>query len=128
VLVRQRPGTAKGVIFATLEDETSIANIIIWPKTFERFRRELLGSRLLGVEGELQREGDVIHVIAARLVNLTAKLAVLSDYHGEMDDGLFRTDEFKRPVQEDLRAKGAVRRAETDKRFEEILPGGRNFH
>jgi error-prone DNA polymerase len=128
VLVRQRPGTAKGVIFATLEDETSIANIIIWPKTFERFRRELLGSRLLGVEGELQREGEVIHVIAARLVNLTAKLAVLSEYHGEMDDGLFRTDEFKRPVHEDLRAKGAVRRAETDKRFEEILPGGRNFH
>ncbi len=128
VLVRQRPGTAKGVIFATLEDETSIANIIIWPKIFEEFRRELLGSRLLGVEGRLQREGEVTHVIAWRLVNLTPQLAVLGEHHGEMDDGLFRTDEFKHPVNEDMRMSGSLRRAETEKRLEGILPGGRNFH
>ena len=66
VLVRQRPGTASGVIFATLEDESSVANIIVWPKTFERFRRDLLGARFLGVEGRLQREGEVIHIIAYR--------------------------------------------------------------
>lgn len=128
VLVRQRPGTAKGVIFATLEDETSIANIIVWPKIFEQFRRELLGARLLGVEGRLQRESDVIHVIAARLVNLTPHLALLSEYHGEMDDGLFRADEFKRPVNEDSRIVKLQRRENVEARMEEILPGGRNFH
>lgn len=128
VLVRQRPGTAKGVIFATLEDETSIANIIVWPKTFEQFRRELLAARLLGVEGRLQKEGDVIHVIAARLVNLTPHLSLLSEYHDEMDDGLFRADEFKRPVNEDLRAAKLQRRGDADGRMEKILPGGRNFH
>ena len=74
VLVRQRPGTAKGVIFATLEDEASIANIIIWPKVFERYRRKVLGARFLGVEGRLQREGEVIHVIASHIYNLTDKL------------------------------------------------------
>jgi error-prone DNA polymerase len=128
VLVRQRPGTAKGVIFATLEDETSIANIIIWPKVFERFRRELLGARFLGVEGKLHREGEVIHVVAWRLVDLTPKLALLSEYHDEMDDGLFRTDEFKRPVDEDLRARGKARRGDAERRMNAILPGGRNFH
>ncbi|MCK5749070.1 MAG: error-prone DNA polymerase, partial [Oricola sp.] len=128
VLVRQRPGTAKGVIFATLEDDTGIANIIIWPKVFERFRREVLGARFLGVSGVLQREGDVIHVVARRLFNLTPKLADLSDYHGEMDDGLSRADEFKRPVIEDLRKGDFRRRMERAKHMERILPGGRNFH
>lgn len=128
VLVRQRPGTAKGVIFATLEDETSIANIIVWPKIFEQFRRELLGARLLGVEGRLQRDGDVIHVIAARLVNLTPHLAMLSEHHDEMDDGLFRADEFKRPVNEDLRTAKLQRQENAKARIDGILPGGRNFH
>ena len=128
VLVRQRPGTAKGVIFVTLEDETGIANIIIWPKTFERFRREVLGARFLGVSGVLQREGDVIHIVARRLYNLTPKLSDLSDYHGEMDDGLSRADEFKRPVIEDLRKGDFRRRMERAKHMEKILPGGRNFH
>ncbi len=128
VLVRQRPGTAKGVIFATLEDETSIANIIIWPKIFERFRRKVLGARFLGVEGKLQREGEVIHIIATRIYNLTDKLSALSEFHGEMDDGLSRADEFKRPVIEDHRKSDFRRRAETEKRMTEILPKGRNFH
>ncbi|MGE4035998.1 MAG: error-prone DNA polymerase [Parvularculaceae bacterium] len=127
VLVRQRPGTARGVIFATLEDETGTANIIIWPKVFERFRREVLGARFLGVSGVLQREGDVIHVVARRLHNLTPKLSSLSDYHGEMDDGLSRADEFKRPVIEDLRKGDLRRRMERAKHMDEILPGGRNF-
>ena len=128
VLVRQRPGTAKGVIFATLEDETGIVNIIIWPKVFERFRGEVLGARFLGVSGVMQREGDVIHVVARRLFNLTAKLSSLSDNHGEMDDGLSRADEFKRPVVEDLRKGDFRRRMERAKHMDEILPGGRNFH
>src|SRR5690606_27961778 len=66
VLVRQRPGTAKGVIFITLEDETGIANLVVWSKTFERFRRVVMTAKLLCVEGLVQREGEVIHVVAHR--------------------------------------------------------------
>jgi error-prone DNA polymerase len=65
------------VIFATLEDETGIANIVVWPKLFERYRRETLESKLLCVTGELQREGIVIHVIAKRLYDLTHRLSAL---------------------------------------------------
>ncbi|HSR72497.1 MAG TPA: OB-fold nucleic acid binding domain-containing protein, partial [Kiloniellales bacterium] len=78
VLVRQRPGTARGVIFATLEDETGTANVIVWPDVFEAHRKIVLGARLLGVSGPLQREGLVIHVIAERLVDLTPRLAQLT--------------------------------------------------
>jgi error-prone DNA polymerase len=79
VLVRQQPGTAKGVIFMTLEDETGVANIVLWPDIFARFRREAVGSRVLGVEGKVQRDqsGYVIHVIADRLVDLSHRLAAL---------------------------------------------------
>lgn len=82
---RQRPGTASGVIFLTLEDETGLANVIVHPRLVERQRRELLGSRLLGVLGVLQREGDVVHLIAKRLVDHTALLGHLPtssrDFH-----------------------------------------------
>ena len=78
VLARQRPGTASGVIFITLEDETGIANIIVWPKLFERYRRETLGARLLCVSGELQREGLLIHVIAHHLRDMTGRLLDLA--------------------------------------------------
>ena len=71
VLVRQRPGSARGVIFATLEDESGPANVIIWPDIFERFHRVVLASRLMAATGRLQREGIVIHVIAERLADLT---------------------------------------------------------
>ncbi|MEE8334047.1 MAG: OB-fold nucleic acid binding domain-containing protein, partial [Alphaproteobacteria bacterium] len=77
-ITRQRPGTASGVIFITLEDETGIANLIVWPKLFERYRKETLGARLLLVSGELQREGLVIHVIARRLRDLTDRLMALA--------------------------------------------------
>ncbi len=128
VLIRQRPGSAKGVIFATLEDETGITNIIIWPKVFERFRRIVLSARFLGVQGKLQREGEVIHIVAERLFDLTPSLSALSEYHAEMDDGLSRADEVKREPNEDPRAIGARRRAGVKKRMDAILPGGRNFH
>jgi len=97
VLVRQRPGTASGVIFATLEDETGIANIIIWPKTFERFRRIVLASKMLGVDGRLQREGRVLHILADRLTDLTADLAGLASTGPAMPPALARADEVKRP-------------------------------
>ena len=68
VLVRQRPGTASGVIFATLEDETGHANIIVWPKVFETYRRIVLGARVLKVTGQVQRQGLVIHIVARQLL------------------------------------------------------------
>jgi error-prone DNA polymerase len=66
---RQRPGTASGTVFVTLEDETGYVNVIVWPNLVERQRRELLGSRLMGVEGTLEREGEVVHLVANRLVD-----------------------------------------------------------
>jgi len=78
VVVRQRPGTASGVIFATLEDETGVANVIVWPAVFERYRRDLLESRLLRVAGTLQKEGRVIHVIARHLLGLNDYLRTLA--------------------------------------------------
>lgn len=74
VLVRQRPGTSKGVVFMTLEDETGTANIVIFPTIHDRYRREILQSELILVEGKLQREGEVIHVIAATCVNASKLL------------------------------------------------------
>lgn len=78
VLVRQRPGTASGVIFATLEDETGIANIIIWPKLYEKRRRVVLTSRLMFVRGRVQKEGIVIHIVADDLEDWTSELGLLS--------------------------------------------------
>jgi error-prone DNA polymerase len=95
VLVRQRPGTASGVIFATLEDETGIANIIIWPRTFERYRRAVLGSSLLGVTGKLQREGIVTHLIADRLIDLTSHLKEMASPDLPPASSLARADEVK---------------------------------
>lgn len=77
VVTRQRPGTAGGVTFVTLEDETGNINLIVWRTVAERQRRELLGARLLGVHGRLQREGKVLHVIAERLEDMSALLGDL---------------------------------------------------
>ncbi len=75
VLVRQRPGSAKGVMFMTIEDETSVANIVIWQKTFEAFRRIVLGASMIGIRGQVQREGEVVHIIAHHLADLSGELA-----------------------------------------------------
>jgi error-prone DNA polymerase len=79
VLIRQRPGTAKGVVFLTLEDETDIANIIVWPKIFARNRRTVMTSRFLAVRGRVQRAGLVVHVVAESFIDLTAELRRLRD-------------------------------------------------
>jgi len=126
VLVRQRPGTASGVIFATLEDETGIANIIIWPKIFERYRRIVLTSSLLGVDGKLQREGIVIHVIADRLVDLSHHLRTLADSAEEVASPLARADEVKRPGG-DAREKVAARAANMRNVRDPAFPS-RDFH
>jgi error-prone DNA polymerase len=74
VLVRQRPGTAKGIIFMTIEDETGTANIVIWKRLFDENRRTVMTSRLIAVSGLVQKEGIVIHVVAERLTDLSADL------------------------------------------------------
>ncbi len=78
VTVRQRPGTANGVLFITLEDETGQINVIVWPSLVEKFRKEALGASLLGVYGVWQREGEVKHLVANRLVDMTALLGNLA--------------------------------------------------
>ncbi|WP_353346095.1 error-prone DNA polymerase [Litorivita sp. NS0012-18] len=74
VITRQRPGTASGVIFLTLEDETGVSNVVVWPKVYERFRRIVMGARLLRVTGYLQREGIVVHLIAQDIQDMSHKL------------------------------------------------------
>jgi error-prone DNA polymerase len=97
VLVRQRPGTGNA-IFMTLEDETGIANTILWPRVFEHFRPIVLGARLISVTGELQNEKGVIHIVARAFEDLTPLLRRLSE-HGHQIDPTAPTDETKRPVQ-----------------------------
>jgi len=122
VLVRQRPGTAKGVIFATLEDETGIVNVIVWPKVFEAFRPVVLGARLISVTGKLQNAESVIHVVAEKVEDLTPLLRYLLEdataapvirrRHPRAGDALvtlFR----EQPALADP---------------EEAMPKGRNFH
>ncbi len=74
VLVRQRPGTAKGVIFITLEDETGVCNVIVWRKIYEAFRRAVIAGRLLRVTGRIQREAAVTHIIAEGVEDLSPLL------------------------------------------------------
>jgi single-strand DNA-binding protein len=79
VLVRQRPGTAKGVVFLTLEDETGICNVVIWAKVFERYRRAVIAGRLLRVTGRIQRDSGVVHVVAERIEDISPMLDELLD-------------------------------------------------
>ncbi|MDO8290281.1 MAG: error-prone DNA polymerase [Parvibaculum sp.] len=116
VLVRQRPGTASGVIFATLEDETGIANIIIWPKVYERFRRIVLTSRLFGIKGRVQKEGIVIHVIADEIEDLTYELATISTASDIARD------------EPDPRATRALRHETEQLRAARFVPKSRDFH
>ncbi|PTS79583.1 error-prone DNA polymerase, partial [Sphingomonas sp. HMWF008] len=79
ILVRQRPGSAKGVVFVTLEDETGIANAILWPDRFEAQRRVVMGAAMLGITGRVQCESGTIHVIADRITDLTGLLRQIGD-------------------------------------------------
>jgi error-prone DNA polymerase len=142
VLVRQRPGSAKGVIFLTLEDESGIANIIVWPKVFEKYRPLVLGVRFLKIRGHVQSEAGVIHVIADHVEDATPLLAAVS-LKALDDEGLAHADEVKNPVvelAEKTRPMGRliqlVRQVpQLDQDTEPVkremlkaLPGGRNFH
>jgi len=129
VLVRQRPGTASGVIFMTLEDETGIANVVVWPKLFEQYRREVLGGRLVAIDGPVQSQSGVIHVIAERVRDYTPLLAKLSA-HGAQIDASGPTDEPRRGGAGDARQRHPrdVRINLDVKKAADVMPKGRNFH
>lgn len=93
VLVRQRPGSAKGVMFITLEDETGVANLVVWPKVFEAHRRIVLGAGMIGVQGRIQREGEVVHFVVHRIEDLSKALSSIGAHgtvfplpHGRGDE------------------------------------------
>jgi len=94
VLVRQRPGSAKGVMFITLEDETGIANLVVWTKVFEKFRRIILSSGMIGVKGRIQREGEVVHLVAHRITDLSSELASIGQRDAAFPLPHGRGDEF----------------------------------
>ncbi|MBA4800800.1 MAG: error-prone DNA polymerase [Euryhalocaulis sp.] len=130
VLIRQRPGSAHGVVFITLEDETGVANLIVWPKILERYRRAVLGARLLRIDGRLQREGQVIHIVCDRLVDESWRLETLREGDGDFGEGhLSRADEVRNGTCEDPREITARRRADRIRRSGEAasLPKSRDF-
>ncbi len=140
VLVRQRPGSANGVIFMTLEDETAVANTIVWPQVFETFRPIVLGARLVSVTGKLQNESGVIHVVAERLDDLTPLLKRLAEDTGCVE-ALANCDEVRRPIPEHRLSPRRRRRApaaherrldtptsSTGREVRAAMPKGRNFH
>lgn len=96
MLVRQRPGNGNA-IFMTLEDETAIANTIVWPRKIEEYRPVVLGSRMISVTGVLQNEKGVIHIVADHFEDLTFLFGRLSDNDAELDR-IASVDEIKRPV------------------------------
>jgi len=108
VLVRQMPG-AKGVVFVTLSDETGICNIVVWPKIFERFRKEAMGARLLLVEGHIQRSPEgVVHLVAERMID--------------------RTHELNRLSEDGLKPERAENHLHRHPRQVRVLPKSRDFH
>ena len=140
VLVRQRPGTAGGVIFMTLEDETGVANIIVWPKVFERLRAIVLGARFIAVIGKLQSEQGVIHIVAERMNDLTPMLGLLSEA-GHTIGALAHADEAHKTEPTETRKRQGNRFAQPPRLDDprapsppmettdvaEAMPAGRNF-
>ncbi|WP_299809481.1 error-prone DNA polymerase [uncultured Roseibium sp.] len=84
VITRQRPGTASGVIFLTLEDETGVSNVVVWPKIYEKYRPTVLGGRLVKVTGRLEREGQVVHLIADTIEDRSGDLSLLGHPNGDV--------------------------------------------
>ena len=122
VLVRQRPGNGNA-IFITIEDETGVTNIVLWASRFERYRREVMASRLMLVEGEVQKSPEgVIHLMAARVIDCTPMLDTLSE-RGNTPTERSRADEFDHP--QHPRGKEARGRHPRDVR---IIPKSRDFH
>jgi len=114
ITVRQRPGTAKGVLFMTLEDETGSANLVVWQALFDKYRKEIVQSKLLMVAGKLQIANGVTHLVVRQCFNLTALLRCLTET--DLPQTLARGDETTRPVNNDGRSVGGA------------FHKGRNFH
>ncbi|GMG82762.1 error-prone DNA polymerase [Paralimibaculum aggregatum] len=130
VLVRQKPGSAKGVVFVTVEDETGIANIVVWKRVAARFRPVLMGARLLEIRGRVQRAEGVTHVVAEYLADRTGDLARLSEdaVQGIGGNGLAHADEVRRPIEEDPRTRLPARSPRAHPRDVRIIPKSRDFH
>lgn len=114
------------MIFATLEDETGTANVIIWPHVFARFRRAVIGAKLLGVTGVLQREGEVIHLVAAQARDWSHALDALTetDDAGGFHSALARADEVARPGAD---ARDRPKRRLVLSEAVSIIPNSRDF-
>ncbi|NTE82954.1 DNA polymerase III subunit alpha [Agrobacterium tumefaciens] len=131
VLVRQRPGSAKGVIFMTLEDETGIANAVLWVKTFEKYRRVVLSAGMVGIYGKIQREGEVVHLVAHRLTDLSEALASVGERNRAFPLPHGRGDEFHHGMPpEDHRTirKRPPATVDDEDEVERIKVISRNFH
>jgi error-prone DNA polymerase len=115
ILVRQRPGSASGVVFVTIEDETGHANLIVWPSVFERQRLEVMSASMLACRGKVQKEGEVIHVVADQLTDLSALLASVGQRDGAFPIERGRGDAVTHPNGDDPREQG-------------IKPRTRDFH
>ena len=96
VLIRQRPGSAKGVCFITLEDEGGVVNLVVWPDVMEKYRKVIMGARLMEVRGRIEMDDEVLHVIASELVDATHRLTELS--HDLLTPSMSRADEVNRPL------------------------------
>ncbi len=120
VLVRQRPGTASGICFITIEDESSAANLVVFEKLFTKYRKEIVHSRLLMVEGKVQKEGEVIHVVASKCFDITGLLGALSTEEARASENL--TDDWEIP-----RYPGAEEMV-ANIEPQHVFYGGRNFH
>ncbi|MGZ8410649.1 MAG: error-prone DNA polymerase, partial [Hyphomicrobium sp.] len=139
ILVRQRPGSAKGVVFMTLEDETGVSNCVVWPKTLERYRKTVMQARLILVTGRVQRHESIVHVVATALEDRSDWLMLLSEWANEMPIPIANADEVKSPGP-DPGAAGAdqyprwarpetpVRPRPMHPRHERIIPKSRDFH
>ncbi|CAN7694472.1 error-prone DNA polymerase [Rhizobium sp. LjRoot30] len=132
VLVRQRPGSAKGVMFITMEDETGIANVVVWPKLFERSRRIVLSASMLAINGRIQREGDVVHLVAQQLFDLSQDLSSLADRDSGFRLPTGRGDEFAHgSAAPDPRDKAAIKSRDIfipDLHIDQLKIKSRNFH
>ena len=127
VLVRQRPGSAKGVVFMTIEDETGIANSVVWPKTLEKYRKVIMTTRLIFIRGRIQRHEDIIHVVCQHLEDRSAWLNELSEWAKDMPAPIANADEVRKPEPGSARSKYHPRWA-GHPRNERVIPKSRDFH
>ena len=146
VLVRQQPGSAKGVIFMTLEDETGVANAIVWKKVFEKYRAVVMGARLVKIYGKLQSQSGVIHTVVEHIEDMTPLLGILQretkrfGVSERSDEVLRATQDHRQRKEADSLARDNLLRKIGEKRPSErardgdiaetasVMPRGRNFH